>query len=347
VTLPNAPPHRYVRVIASPPVTIQLLIDAIFRQTTVLIAQLATTGRARTSLSDVAEQIFHNLSMELSNQGVSQKVAADMFGMALRTYRRRVQRLSESRTVAGRSLWEALYNFIAERRIVTQVEVLDRFRRDDQDMLRGLLQDLVDGGLVFRAGRGSNATYRAASPADLAYASNDGEATDAVDALLLAIIFRKGSMDRETLASSVSLRPSDLAESIDRLLASSRLVEESEGVRSMLRVPSLIATAEAPIGWEAAVIDHFQAVVATICQKLEARSSEPASRDQVGGSTYTLEVWPGHPLEDEARGQLRRFREVLSGLRRRIEEHNRNTSPPATGTRVVVYGGQHIIEQDE
>lgn len=270
-----------------------------------------------------------------------------MFGMALRTYRRRVQRLSESRTVVGRSLWEAVYDFIAGRRIVTQVEVLGRFRQDDQDMLRGLLQDLVDGGLVFRAGRGPSATYRAASPADLSYAINDGEATDAVDALLLAIIFRKGPVDRETLAGLVNLRPPDLAASLDRLVASSRLVEENEGVRSRLRVPSLIASAEAPIGWEAAVIDHFQAVVATICQKLDTRSTEPVPDDQVGGSTYTLEVWPGHPLEAEARGQLRRFRESLSDLRRRIEEHNSTASPPATGTRVVVYGGQHVIEQDE
>ncbi len=96
-----------------------------------------------------------------------------------------------------------------------------------------------------------------------------------------------------------------------------------------------------------ALIDHFQAVVATICQKLEALNSEPVLQDEVGGSTYTLEVWPGHPLENEARGQLRRFRSALSDLRRRIEEHNRTESPPGGGTRVVVYGGQYVIEQDE
>ena len=72
---------------------------------------------------------------------------------------------------------------------------------------------------------------------------------------------------------------------------------------------------DVPIGWEAAVFDHFQAVVATICQKLDTKGRKPTTEDEVGGSTYTLEIWPGHPLESEARSQLRRFREGTSELR--------------------------------
>src|SRR5690349_24711223 len=93
----------------------QLLIDAVVRQTTILIAQLATIGGARTPLADVAGQVFTDLARELQRQGVSRKVAADMFGLALRTYRRKLQRLTESQTVAGRSLWEAVHEFIGER----------------------------------------------------------------------------------------------------------------------------------------------------------------------------------------------------------------------------------------
>jgi hypothetical protein len=42
--------------------TMQLLIDAIVRQTTILIAQLATKQGSRTPLADIAEQVFGELA---------------------------------------------------------------------------------------------------------------------------------------------------------------------------------------------------------------------------------------------------------------------------------------------
>ena len=77
---------------------LQLLIDSIIRQTTVLIAQLATAQGVRAPLANVANQVFLDLANELNEQGVSRKVCADMFGMALRTYQRTIPRLSESST---------------------------------------------------------------------------------------------------------------------------------------------------------------------------------------------------------------------------------------------------------
>ncbi len=72
------------------------LIHAIVRQTTVLIAQLATSGGWRAPLAQLADQVFQDLVTELERQGVSRKVSADMFGMGLRTYQRRVRRITES-----------------------------------------------------------------------------------------------------------------------------------------------------------------------------------------------------------------------------------------------------------
>src|SRR5688572_6044280 len=100
--------------------TTQVLIEAIVRQATILIAHLATVGGARTPLGALATQVFAELARELERQGVSRRVAADMFGVALRTYRRRIQRLAESETMAGRSLWEAVHGFIATRHLVTR-----------------------------------------------------------------------------------------------------------------------------------------------------------------------------------------------------------------------------------
>src|SRR5262245_30843037 len=87
------------------PVDVPLLIDALVPQMTVLIAQLATSGGVRAPLSHVANQVFLELANELAAQGVSRKVSADMFGMALRAYVRKVRRLDDSNTLQGRTLW--------------------------------------------------------------------------------------------------------------------------------------------------------------------------------------------------------------------------------------------------
>lgn len=89
---------------------INLLIDAVVRQTTVLIAHLATATGTRAPLAHVANQIFLDLVQELRRQGLGRKVIADMFGMALRTYHGRVQRLSVSPRARGAPLspWWAI-----------------------------------------------------------------------------------------------------------------------------------------------------------------------------------------------------------------------------------------------
>jgi predicted acetyltransferase len=139
-----------------------MLIDAIVRQTMVLIAQLATAGGGRAQLSHTANQVFLDLVAALKEQGLGNKVIADMFGMALRTYQTKVQRLSESRTDRGRSLWEALLAFVQERgteRAVSRAAILQRFRHDDALVVSGVLRDLVDSGLLYRTGRGDLTQY--------------------------------------------------------------------------------------------------------------------------------------------------------------------------------------------
>src|SRR5215831_11734156 len=92
-------------------VDVTLLVEAIVRQTMVLVAQLATVGGTRASLAQTTNQVFLDLVGELKRQGLGNKVIADMFGMALRTYHERVQRLAESTSSQGHSLWEAVLTF--------------------------------------------------------------------------------------------------------------------------------------------------------------------------------------------------------------------------------------------
>src|SRR5690242_11828141 len=144
----------------------RLLIDAIVRQTTVLIAQLATSAGIRAPLAHLADQVFLELAQEIEQQGVSRKVAADMFGLALRTYQRKVDRLAASASVAEKTLWQAVLEYVSREGSVTRSQVLAAFERDASEDVIAVLGDLVASGLLYATGRGKQAAYGATSRSD-------------------------------------------------------------------------------------------------------------------------------------------------------------------------------------
>ena len=136
---------------------VQILIDSIVRQVTVLIAQLATSGGLRTPVANIANQVFVELARELEAQGVSRKVSADMFGMALRAYIRKVRRLSEGQTDQGKTLWQAVLDFVKSEELVTRERLLSRFQLDGELQVSAILRDLAYSGLIFASGSGRSA----------------------------------------------------------------------------------------------------------------------------------------------------------------------------------------------
>jgi hypothetical protein len=318
--------------------TRQLLIDNIVRQTTLLIAELATSGGIRSPLAQIADRVFLDLARELDSQGISRKVSADMFGMALRSYRRRVRQLSESSTEHGRSLWEAVLAFLSSGALVTRDEVLRRFHRDEEALVKGVLNDLCESGLVFRLGSGKSVAYRAATADELASLSSR---TDGLTELVWMLVYREGPLALEALASRSSLKSEVLATCLEELVAAGRVELGSAGYQSRALVLSLGASA----GWEAAFFDHFQAVVKTMVARLR-RASDGTGDTVSGGSTYSFTTWPGHPYEDEVRGILRDFRRQNSALRERIEAYNQANPPPARHDRTTVYGGLSVVTEE-
>src|SRR5688572_1878095 len=204
------------------------LIDAIVQQTTVLFAQLATSGGLRAPLAHVASQVFVNLAQELEQQGVPKKVSADMFGMALRTYQRRTQRLSQSQTGRGRSLWEALHEFIEKAGVVTRDEVLRRFKNDDEPSIRGVLRDLTESGLVFASGSGRSLSYRLASSAELG-AMRRGDDALGLEALVWSTIYREQPLPSARLSELLRLGSSELEPVLTALEASGRIEQDAAG----------------------------------------------------------------------------------------------------------------------
>jgi hypothetical protein len=314
----------------------RLLIDAIVQQTTVLIAQLSTAAGIRAPLAHIADQVFLELSREIERQGVSRKVAADMFGLALRSYRRRVQRLTESSTERGRSLWEAVLDFLTSSQAVTRARVLERFHRDEEATLRAILNDLCENGLVFQLGRGPTSVYRAATPAELRLAAEQGLG---LDELLWVIIYREGPLSLEQLAQKVRSDTEPVSSALERLIKDQRVIVDAQD--GQYRSAQLVLMLDSEAGWEAAMLDHYQAVVRTLCARLRGEGAAATS----GGSTYSFDVWASHPLAGEVKGTLARLRNQLGELWDRVEAHNRALGLPPEYESVTVYAGQSSLMQ--
>ncbi len=319
------------------------LIDSIVRQTMLLIAQLATAAGARAPLAHIANQVFLDLVTELKAQGLGHKVIADMFGLALRTYHSKIQRLSESATDRGRSLWEAVLSYIRDRGVVTRADVLKRFCRDDEVSVRGVLNDLVETSVLFKTGRGDHTSYRIATSEEV----KQGAVIDPVEhaaALLWVIIHQQGTASKQSLTGALVMPESELDAALDRLVQSGRVCRIEQGGAPKYQCDQCVISYGDSVGWEAAVFDHYQAVLTAIANKVRRGASRALPEDAVGGSTYHFDLYSGHPLEERVWGLLRTVREQVSALRREVKEHNATRDDASQNHyRIVFYAGQNVL----
>lgn len=323
-----------------------LLIDAIVRQTTVLVAHLATAGGARAALGHTANQVFLELAGELRRQGLNNKLIADLFGLSLRTYHNKMRRLSESATDRGRPLWNAVLDFVQAQGTVTRAEVLMRFCRDDDATVKSVLNDLVEAGLVFGKGRGDDLAYRAASAAEVTLGAR-ANVRESREHLVWILVARHSPATKEQLVEWSQLEPSDVDRALESLEEQGRVARRGGPDDSYESRECVLAVGQAS-GWEAGVFDHYQAMVSALCAKLALGAASAERGEQIGGSTYSVEVWPGHPCFEEAVGLLQEFRKHASALRARVDEHNQNHDRPTSGVcRVVTYVGQNVTDTSD
>jgi len=325
---------------------VRLLIEALVRQMTVLLAELATSGGLRAPLANVADRVFIELARELEAHGVSRTVSADMFGLALRTYLRRLRRYDESVTDRGTSLWEAVLRFLESGGVVTRAEVLSHFSKDEEALVRGVLQDLTDSALVFRSGMRDSAVYRVATTDEVGRAQRQSD-DDATDNMIWALVRREGPISLSALLGRASVRDADLEAALARLEKDGRVERITEDGETRFLARSLVIPLGARSGWEGAVYDHFHAMVKTIIGKLRQDAEGAHADDRIGGSTYSFEVWEGHPLREEVLGQLAAMRAKTGALRRAVDDYNAARTRPRTCERVTVYLGQCLIIEEE
>jgi hypothetical protein len=320
---------------------VKLLIDAIVRQTTVLIAQIATSAGIRAPLAHVADQVFVDLATEIEAQGVGRKVAADMFGLALRSYQKKVQRLTESATVRDKTLWEAVLDFLEQHGTVTRERIFARFRHDPEREVGAVLNDLVSEGLVYSTGRGAGAVFGVSSEADRRRVAQQ-ERRDSIESLVWLVLYRQPSRIAD-LTARLSLDEDVVRAAVDALVGQGRVRDRA----GTLTADSFVVPVGSEQGWEIAVFDHFSAMANAIAAKIQRGKGRSTAGDVLGGATLTFEVSRGHPLEDEVYGLLARVRRDVNDLWNRVVEQNaRHPIADEDKQNVTFYFGQNARDAD-
>src|SRR6185295_15994812 len=139
------------------------------------------------------------------------------------------------------------------------------------------------------------------------------------------------------LAGRTALRAGELEAALGRLVRDERIEETKSGGEgeTLYGARSIVIPLGSRSGWEAAVYDHFHAVVKTIVCKLRQDAAGARGDDRIGGSTYTFEVWDGHPLAERVYEQLARYRAATTELRRQVDEFNAKHARPVRHDRVT------------
>ncbi len=318
---------------------VKLLIDGIVRQTTVLIAQLSTAAGSRAPLSRVTDEVFANLAREIEAQGVRKHVVADMFGLALRSYQRKMQRITESATQRNRTLWEAVLEFVAEEH-PTRMRILERFAHDGEKEVIAVLTDLVKSGLVFTTGSGRGAVYGPTGE-ELRDSVQRDHDQESLENWLWLMVFRSEITTIEQAHAALN-EPTELVDrALLELLRSGRLQQRGDQLRSS----NLIVPLGTEQGWETAVLDHFRTVAVAIARKVAAGVGPSHENDQVGGSTLTYTISPGHPFETDVLALLRTTRRQAQALWEDVARYNeQNPIDEASASRVSFYVGQ-VVER--
>jgi hypothetical protein len=176
-----------------------------------------------------------------------------------------------------------------------------------------------------------------------ASAASDTAETNA--SLVWLQVGRRSPLRKEELPKLVPLTRAAIDEAVDRLVADGRirLENRSDGIYCVAE-QCLISIGHAA-GWEASVIDHHRAVLTALAAKIQAGTHVSNKRDEIGGTTLSFDLWPGHPLETEVRRLLADVRDRIIPLWEKVEAHNR-ANPAEPSCRVTFYCGQHLAQAD-
>jgi hypothetical protein len=134
--------------------------------------------------------------------------------------------------------------------------VFTRFSRDDQNLVRGVLHDLTETGLVFSSGSGQDQVDRATTKAEQLQIGKLADAPG-LDALIWAFIYREGPVSHAELDEFAASQPLRVDEALDRHGRYYASRDALQGLREGTLTAAQAEQLAAEIGW--ASIDEWSA----------------------------------------------------------------------------------------
>jgi hypothetical protein len=235
---------------------------------------------------------------------------------------------------------------VQEKGTVQRSAILQRFAHDDAAAMGAVLRDLVNSGLIFRTGQGDRTAYRAATPDEFRRANPRDEHEGLVSYILVALN-RYAPATAAELAQAIPIDVEIVQASLKTLLDDGRARQVPGEGEPRYECVSCVIPLGSSAGWEAAVFDHFQAMVTAVCTKLRQGSTTAARNDAVGGSTYGFDIWKDHPHRDEVLAFLSATRQQAVALRQKVEAYNTDHLTNETELeRVLFYAGQTVVSSE-
>jgi hypothetical protein len=157
-------------------------------------------------------------------------------------------------------------------------------------------------------------------------------------------VYHQGPAGAAQLSEQLNLDVAWVERALEALLADGRVKREPGGDSPRYRSEQCLIPLGQGAGWEAALLDHYQAVVRAIGAKLNQGQSSALPKDRVGGSTYSFDVWQGHPHAEQVYGLLAEHRRQLSALWSEVSAHNQENARVEGRDRVTFYFGQMVTQ---
>jgi len=199
-----------------------------------------------------------------------------------------------------------------------------------------LLSDLLRNGLVYKTGAGRRALYGATREQEYKKLV-EAENLESAAAIAWLLIHRHPGLKAADLAVGLSLSLEVAERALQALLEQGRISGDGAGYRTdVVTIPVGESS-----GWEAAVFDHYQAMVTAIGKKVTQPRS--AQGDVVGGATLAFDVHDQHPHKERVYGLLAQVRAQVNELWNEVRAHNQE-HPVADEHkhRVSFYFGQAV-----
>ncbi len=154
-------------------------------------------------------------------------------------------------------------------------------------------------------------------------------------------------MTHAALRERLAVPDEELVDVLQELDREGRIQRVGAGDTARYESSLLLVPLDSEHGWEAAVFDHFSAVVRAIGAKVRRGAPRAREEDATGGATLTFVLDDKHPLRDETLGLLRRVRGEVNALWQRVQAHNVAHDLDEDRTEVLFYFGQAVSGPDD